>query len=359
MDLKKFTRMAVIAIFVVVIVISFGMRFAFKKISGIITGGVEQVSSMINVTGDGISFADYIKIDSNGIHIGDSVAEISGSGEVDSEMGGSFDQIDVTESGFSQFRYTFDSKINRALDIMVSNCDVVIAAGESDSIVVDVLESEDFKYSFATSSNTLTVRDPQSEGDEKTLSIFGYKVSLGSTSRKNTYTGLGMVVYLPAGFDGDINVSTNNGAVKLGNLKLTEKLSVSTSNANVSVSNIEAYEISVSTVSGRINLSDLSATEIKISDSNGRLNLENLTAKRLEAITSNGSIDFSRLFGEKFTFETSNGDIDGSILGVESLFSISTETDRTAYPKSVENPRAQYRLNARTVGGDINIRFVD
>lgn len=359
MNLKKFTRFAVVTIFIVVIVISFGMRFTFKKIASMISGGVDQLGEIISVTADGVNIADYIKIDENGVQIGGSNVSVSGTGEVNGEMGGSFDQIDVTESGFSQFRYEFDASINRALDIDVTNCGVVIATGDNSSIVVDVLECDDFKYDFSTSSNTLVIRDGKSGGAEKTLNVFGYKLSLGSETRKNRYTGLAMVVYLPEGFDGDIKLSTTNGGVKLGNLKLSEKLDVITSNANVTLSNIEAYELDASTSNGRLELSDISATEIKMNGSDGRVNLENLTAKRIEALTSNASIDFSKLFGEKFTFETTNGDIDGSILGVESLFSITTETDRTSYPKSVENPRAQYRLSAKTSGGDINVRFVD
>lgn len=363
MNLKKFTTLAVIAVFAVVIIVCFALRAAFGAVSELIVGGVNAAGNIISVTDEGVSIADYIKIDTNGVRIGTSsapIVDVSGTGvKVDPEMGGSFDAIDVSESGFEQYRYTFDAKLNRALDIDVSNCDVVVATGDGDSIIVDVLESEDFKYTFSTSSNTLTIRDSQPGAEQQEISIFGFKLSLGAKERKNLYTGLGMVVYLPEGFDGEIIISTSEGGVKLGNLKLGEKLSVTTTNANVSLTNIEAYEIDAVSTNGRMELENLSATEISASTSNGRIELSESTAKRLEAVTSNASIDFSRLFGEKFTFKTSNGDIDGSILGSESLFSIETVTDRTAYPKSVENPRAQYRLSATTSGGDINVRFVD
>lgn len=363
MNLRKFTALAVIAVFTVVIIVSVLLRVAFTSVSQMIVGGINAASSMISVTDEGVSIADYIKIDSNGVRIGSSsapIVDISDSGvKVDPDMGGSFDAIDVTESGFEQYRYTFDAKVNRALDIDVLNCDVVIASSDNDAIIVDVLESDDFRYSFATSSNTLTVRDNQSDAEQQELNILGFKLSLGAKERKNTYTGLGMVVYLPEGFDGEINVGTSNGAVKLGNLKLGEKLSVVTSNANVSLSNIDAYEISAVSSNGRMSLEKLSATEISAITSDSRIELSEITAKRVEAVTCNASIDFSRLFGEKFSFETSNGDIDGSILGSESLFSIETVTDRSAYPKSVENPRAQYRLSAKTSGGDISVSFID
>ena len=364
MNLKKFTRRAVITIFIVVIAISFGMRSIFKKVAGAITGGVSQVVDMINITDDGVNIADYIKIDSSGISVGGQNAgqtsdPAGNTGEGDSALPGSFDAIDVTESGFSEKRYTFDPAINRALDISVSGCSVAVASGDYDSIIIDVLESDDFHYDFSTSSNTLLVRDEQSQGEKKEVNIFGYKLSLGTTKHVTKYTGLAMVVYLPKDFSGDISVSTSDGELKLGNLKLDEKLSVTTSGSHITLSDIEAYEIDASTSNGRISLSRLSATEINVRTSEGRLNLEDLTVKRLSAITSNASIDFSRLFGEKFNFETSNGDIDGSILGTESLFQIETETDRTAYPKSSENPRAQYKLTAKTSGGDINIRFTE
>lgn len=348
MNLKKFTKIAVVTVFIVAIVAALGLRAVIRKVADLITSGVEQVSSIIDVTGDGINFADYIEIDENGIKVGGQAIS-----------GGNIDYIDVTESGFSSVRYNFDSNINRALDISVENCDVVIATGDVDSIIVEVLESEEYKYNFSTVSNTLTVRDPKLESEKKAINVFGYELSFGSVEHQVSYTGLGMVICLPKDFDGEVDISTSNGEIKLGNLKLGEKILINTSNANVSLSNIEAYELSVKTTNGRITASDISATESEFSSSNERLYLENVTSKRIYAKTTNASIDFSQLFGEKFTFETSNGDIDGSILGSESLFSIDTVTDRMAYPESVENSRAQYKLTAKTSGGDINVRFTE
>lgn len=348
MNLKKFTKIAVVTVFIVAIVAALGLRAVIRKVADLITSGVEQVSSIIDVTGDEINFADYIEIDENGIKVGGQTISV-----------GNTDYIDVTESGFSSVRYNFDSNINRALDISVENCDIVIATGDVDSVIVDVLESEEYKYNFSTVSNTLTVRTPKIEAEKKAINVFGYELSFGNVEHQVSYTGLGMVICLPKDFEGEVDISTSNGEIKLGNLKLGEKISINTSNANVSLSNIEAYELSVKTTNGRITASDISATESEFSSSNERLYLENVTSKRIYAKTTNASIDFSQLFGEKFTFETSNGDIDGSILGSESLFSIDTVTDRTSSPDSVENSRAQYKLTAKTSGGDINVRFTE
>ncbi len=355
MNLKKFTCIAVTIVFVIVILISIGLRFAFTTVSNIITSGVKQVSQLVNVTENGVSFADYVKIDSSGIYFGeDNTPLINASG-----INGSLDGIDVSQSDFSQSRHTFDSKLNRALDIKVSGCDVVIATDDVDSIIVDVLESESFKYTFTTSDNTLVIRDDQPEGEKKSINILGYELSFGSVEHTNTYTGLGMIICLPNDFSGEISVSTSSGDLKLGNLELEESLVLSTTDGNVTLSDISAYDITASTSNGRMNLSSLSATELTASTSNARIDLSDLTAKRLSVSTSNASIDFARLFGEKFTFSTSNGDIDGSILGAQSLFSIETNTDRTAFPASVENPRAQYKLTANTSGGDIRVDFLE
>lgn len=356
MNLKKFTRIAVVVLFIVVILISFALRFAFKTVSQLITSGVKQVSELISVTDSSVSIADYITIDSSGIYIGSDKAPLLSS---TGELGDSFDGLDVTLSDFSQHRYSFDPKLNRALDISVSDCDIVIASSDTEEIIVDLLESEDFKYTLLTSDNTLVIRDSQPEGEKKAVNIFGYELSFGSIEHEKHYTGLGMVIYLPKDFSGELEISTSNGDVKLGMLELDEALTISTTNGSILLSSISAYEITASTTNKRLSLSDISATELSVSTSNARIELSDLTAKRMTATTTNASIDFSQLFGEKFTFKTSNGDIDGSILGVQSLFSLDMSTDRTAYPESVDDPRAQYRLSAATTCGDIHIDFVE
>ena len=368
-SLKKFTRFAVTALIIGVVAVCFVLRFAFDRISGLIALGADRNDPIISVTPDGVNIADLIVVDKTGVEVGGIRVDFNEVGSSVSEgledagivvtdgMAGNLS--DVTEAGFTQNRYTFPADINRALDIEVANCDVVIAAGDSDSIVVDVFESDEFGYKMSTQDNTLVIRDGAEAVEEKYLNIFGYKLSLGATEKQTTYTGLGMVIYLPADFCGELKLVTSGGDVKLGNLKLDESLTVVTSGANAELTNIEAYDISVRTTGGRVILRELSATEISASTTKARITAEELTSKRLELTTSEASIDFSRVFGEKFTFTTSGGDISGSILGQEVLFSIVTETDRTAFPKTSENDRAQYRLTAKTSGGDINIRFVE
>jgi len=309
---------------------------------------------LIRVSSSGISIADSVLFDENGLTIGgvrvdfDEIGEmVSGTMDaagtlISGEMAGGFYQtLDVTESGFAQNRYAFDAATHRSLDIDVSHCDVVIAGGDVDKIVVDVLESADYAYTFSTSDNALVIAEPK------------------RSKRSPTYTGLAMVIYLPTDFSGEIDLATTDGDVKIGALSLSDALSVATSDGDVELFDLEAGEISASATSGRMTLANLSAMEIDAATTGEKISMSELTVKRLSASTSRASIDFSRLFGEKFEFSTSGGDISGSILGAQGLFSIVTETDGAAYPPTAENSRAQYSLRAETTGGDINVRFVE
>ncbi len=361
--MKDFIKKAIILLFVGTILVSLLLRVVFDRVRDSILDGIGGAIKTVTVTVG--SILDDIDIDSNGIMFGGEQLDF---GELDllpylvpeqtapldtAEESSPTEQIDA--SSFEKKRYEFDADGCDGLDISVANCDIVVAAGDYGKITVDLLESEDFGYSLAISDGRLTVRERDSQVEE--VKIFG--VSLGPRENRPVYTGLVMAVGLPEDFAGEITVSTTNGDLKLGNLSLEERLTVSTSNGKIVLSDIDALDISATTSNARIELSSLSATEIKAVTSGDRITLDSLTSKRLEATTSDASIDFVRLFGEKFTFNTTHGDIGGSILGVKELFSVETLTDRTASPESVNRADSRYRLYAKTVGGDILVRFVD
>ncbi len=334
---------------------------------GIVRGTADVVESIIHVSPDGVNIADLIIVDDSGVSvggtrvdfeaIGDDLSEglESVSAEVSQGMSGSFGDsaIDVSESDFRQNRYTFSSASNRSLDIAVQDCDIIIAAGDTDNLVVDVLESEDYHYTFTTKDGALTVKSPE---ESSTLTLFGLPIGKKEAVR---YTGLAMVIYLPEAFEGRILCKTSGGDIKMGGLNLEDELQITTSGGKIELADIDAYEITALTSGARMKLSRLSADSLSFTTSGGRISMEDLTAKRLNAVTSGANIDFTRLFGEKFVLRTSGGDIDGSILGQESLFSIHMKTDGSAYPESKENKRAQYSLECVTAGGDIHVSFVE
>lgn len=360
--IRKLSIMSVIIFVVIVLTACFAMKFAVKTVARMITGSGTDTSSIIRVTSGEVNIADLIVIDKNGVRVGDTHVDFpTGQGEnnagvtINSGSAGSIP--DVTETGFSQTRYTFSADINRSLDIDVTACDIVIAGTDTENIIVDVLENDTYKYKMSTSDNTLVIRDGEAAAESKTLNLFGLKIPTGK-KRAPSYTGLAMIIYLPENFGGKITAISTDGDVKLGNLKLEEELTVTTANGTMTLSDIEAYDITLTNKSGRISLTNLSATEISAATSDAKIRAEDLTAKRLTLTTTNAPIDFSRLFGEKFDLGTTNADISGSILGDELLFSISTESDKSVYPKSKENERAKYKLTAKTNGGDIDINFV-
>ena len=358
--LKSLLRTSVIALIIGIIIICVLLRVSFDKISGMILDGIRKTGELVDISSDGLNIADYIVIEDGTIKIGGKTVEFGKSGISDSSSDGSLGEA-IDSSDFAQNRYTFASDINRALDIDIHNCDLIIATADDlpdNSIVVDVFESDDYKYEFTTVDNTLCVTDSQAAPEQQTLDIFGFKINLGAKEKAPVYTGLVMVVYLPDDFGGEISLKTTNGDIKAGGLSLDENLTLETNNGIIELSDSDAYSISALTSSGRITFDRLSAIDIEVETSDAGITLTDLTIKRLTANTSNGPIDFSGLLGEKFEFTTSDGNISGSIDSQESLFSIVTEADGgSCSPKSDENDRAQYQLTAKTSDGDINIRF--
>ena len=359
--LKSLLRTSVIVLIIGIILVCVLLRVSFDKISSMILDGINKTGELIDISADGLNIGDYIVIEDGTIKIGGKTVEF-GSGITDGSSDGSLGEA-LDNTDFAQNRYTFASDVNRALDIDIHNCDLIVATADDlpdNSIVVDVFESSDYKYEFTTVDNTLCVSDSQAAPEQQTLDIFGFKINLGAKEKAPVYTGLVMVVYLPDDFGGEISLKTTNGDIKAGGLSLDENLTLETNNGIIELSDSDAYSISALTSSGRIAFDRLSAIDIEAETSDAGITLTDLTIKRLTANTSNGPIDFSGLLGEKFEFTTSDGNISGSIDSQESLFSIITEADGgSCSPKSNENDRAQYQLTAKTSDGDINIRFAN
>ena len=359
--LKSLLRTSVIALIIGIIIICVLLRVSFDKISGMILDGIRKTGELVDISSDGLNIADYIVIENGTIKIGGKTVEF-GSGITDGSSDGSLGEA-LDNTDFAQNRYTFASDVNRALDIDIHNCDLIVATADDlpdNSIVVDVFESDDYKYEFTTVDNTLCVTDSQAAPEQHTLNIFCFTINLGAKEKAPVYTGLVMVVYLPDDFGGEISLKTTNGDIRVGGLSLDENLILETNDGIIELSDSDAYSISALTSSGRIAFDRLSAIDIEVETSDAGITLSDLTIKRLTANTSNGPIDFSGLLGEKFEFETSDGNISGSIDSQESLFSIVTEADGgSCSPKSNENDRAQYQLTAKTSDGDINIRFAN
>ena len=357
--LKSLLRTSVIVLIIGIILVCVLLRVSFDKISSMILDGINKTGELVDISSDGLNIADYIVIENGTIKIGGKTVEF-GSGITDGSSDGSLGEA-LDNTDFAQNRYTFASDVNRALDIDIHNCDLIVATADDlpdSSIVVDVFESDDYKYEFTTVDNTLCVTDSQAAPEQHTLNIFGFTINLGAKEKAPVYTGLVMVVYLPDDFGGEISLKTTNGDIKAGGLSLDENLTLETNNGIIELSDSDAYSISALTSSGRIAFDRLSAIDISTETNDASITLTDLTIKRLTAKTSNGPIDFSGLLGEKFEFTTSDGDISGSIDSQESLFSIVTEADGgSCSPKSNENDRAQYQLTAKTSDGDINIRF--
>ena len=367
--LKAFTTLGIVGIVIAALLISGAVRIGV----GVIRGMISAADSVISVTEHGVNIADFIVIDGGSIRIGGSAVDFSEIGEaigqslselgtvVESENSGSFAAVgDVSDAGFVQKRYAFSAETNRALDLNLTGCDVVIAGGDTDKIVVDVLENDDFAYDFSTSDSTLRISDAAARGRKK--SLLGLDFLLPQKSP--VYTGLAMIVYLPAKFSGEISLNSSGGDVKIGALTLSEELTIATTAGDVELYDISAEEIHASTSDGKMTFANLTASEISAVTTNNGITMSALTSKRLSASTTMANIEFTRLFGEKFEFTTENGDIDGSLIGSQSVFDIVTETDGSAFPATKENSRAnsshaQYSLRAYTTGGDINVRFVD
>ena len=127
----------------------------------------------------------------------------------------------------------------------------------------------------------------------------------------------------------------------------------------MTLSDIEAYDITLTNATGRLSLTNLSATEITAETTDAKNPRRRPhRVKRLTITTTNAPIISPASSAKNLTSGRQTPTSPAPSSATNSYSRSRPKTDQTAYPKSKENERSKYKLNAKTNGGDIDINFV-
>ncbi len=186
-----------------------------------------------------------------------------------------------------------------------------------------------------------------------------------------------MVIELPNGFVGDIEIETSNAKIS-GEYLTGGHIDIESSNAKIELKGVQATSLDIGasnaviyleemnvkeqltakTSNGLIEVSNIVAEDVEIKTSNGKLMLDTAKLRTLKATTSNGPIGFEQVQVDSgIWLKTSNGSIKGTIIGDVDDFQVRSETS-FGDSNLVETNTGTIILSAETSNGNIKIDFI-
>ncbi|MBE5782238.1 MAG: DUF1700 domain-containing protein [Clostridiales bacterium] len=155
-----------------------------------------------------------------------------------------------------------------------------------------------------------------------------------------------------------VTLATSNARISLENMSC-KSLQLQSSNARLELINVSAKQfIQGDTSNGRIEASKVSAAEeLTLTTSNGRFQAEEISVKGLlNFTTSNGNIALQCIQAGEIRLRTSNGKIQGALPGKQADWAIESATSngKNNLPKHQAGAKP---LTVRTSNGNINLLF--
>lgn len=161
-------------------------------------------------------------------------------------------------------------------------------------------------------------------------------------------------------FTDDVYCKTSNASINGENIK-AHTVNFDTSNGSCNAETVLSHSLEFGTSNASINISSINSDSVRLDTSNNSINLGDTIANdSFYAQTSNGNINTKGIDSDKIELDTSNGSIIATIIGKEKDFRIESGTSNGNDNISGRgNDSASKSLLAYTSNGNINIDFDD
>ena len=305
-------------------------------------------------------------------------------------VGFDFVKLDLDEDYTEKVFTVSDSEISSVkVDIDLMKVKVCYRQDDKNEIRITYYENNKHKPTVATEDGQVTLKDKTD-----------FFSNLFNTGMVNIKRGkLETIVEIPKNNKTlKINIETSNAKITVNNLnadslyletsnadidisgEFTDDVYCKTSNASINGENIKAHTVNFDTSNGScnaetvvshslefvtsnasINISSINSDSVRLDTSNNSINLGDTIANdSFYAQTSNGNINTKGIDSDKIELDTSNGSIIATIIGKEKDFRIESVTSNGNDNISGRgNDSASKSLSAYTSNGNINIDFDD
>ena len=245
-------------------------------------------------------------------------------------------------SRFHRRHLTAGTATVRQLRVIDDNNGVQIETSPDESIHLRWSENASHKYDVTGEGGILVLEHQRTNFLERMF----------AASRRDK-----VVVQLPAGFAGAVEINTTNASIKGEKLQLAGPVVLITRNAKIDLENVAAGQLRMDTSNAKLTLEKVSAEHIELHTSNAPISVERVTAQTLYAKTSNGAIKTEGLDAQAVDLTTSNGAISGELAGKPEDYSVESATSN-GKNRNPTRPGGQRRLRLKTSNGGINLEFL-
>jgi DUF4097 and DUF4098 domain-containing protein YvlB len=280
------------------------------------------------------------------------------------------------------------------IDIIRTDCavsDISVTQSEGDTITLAYYDGENQRYRVGAEGGELSIRYEDSRKWYDHIHFFWFE--------SKAYT---VEIGIPANYDGELELYTSTGNIRVGGVSLTGSLSLSATTGDLGVSDTKSGgDVRISATTGAVKLSDtvsggnvsLSATtgdihgsgilqsgplsvsvssgdidlvnikgadEVKISSTIGDIRFTGIDAESFRVVASTGSIRFENIRAEKgIALSATTGDISGAIADSIESFSItsSAAVGDNNLPASLS--LGDILLDVHVTTGEISIEFAE
>lgn len=267
-------------------------------------------------------------------------------------------RVDYTESEKSRYEITeTDGKvgIKKKADLRLFDYSIVT---EKRKLILYVPEGFDGVLDVSTSNSKLTA-----EG------ISASETKFDSSNGSITLTGCTLGDLTISGSNGRCTISAcgsgktvidyySNSDVIMEELTASGKLTVDSSNGTIKLDGITAKELRAETSNGQITAGTISVLgKAEFENSNGRITIGSITAEELEAENSNGGIKLDYADCLRIKLGTSNADVTGTLAGTIASYSVRSEATNGKSSLPDEMKGGDRTLEVEVSNGNIALDF--
>ena len=267
-------------------------------------------------------------------------------------------RVDYTESEKSRYEITeTDGKvgIKKKADLRLFDFSVVT---DKRKLILYVPEGFDGVLDVSTSNSKLTA-EGISASETKFDSSNGSITLTGCTLGDLTISGsTGRCTISACGSGETVIDYYSNSDVIMEELTTSGKLTVDSSNGTIKLDGITAKELRAEMSNGQITAGTISVLgKAEFENSNGRITIGSITAEELEAENSNGGIKLDYADCLRIKLGTSNADVTGTLAGTIASYSVRSEATNGKSSLPDEMKGGDRTLEVEVSNGNIALDF--
>lgn len=252
-----------------------------------------------------------------------------------------------------------DKKIIKTENFKIEDIKSIISDVKSYDLVLTEGKSDEVKVEFYSSDKNKNNLNIVNKNGALTVEQTGSSICFGFCNMDSE-----IIIYVPSGFLGKINFSSNSGDIEVLTDLLGSDYNIKTTSGDIalgylntckirsisgSVSIDKGKSVDIATTSGDVIIDKLEEASIKTVS--GEIDINNLLSGG-NFNTTSGDIEINNFMIDKNTrFETTSGEIEINLLN-EALINVSTVSGE----KDIKSSYGEYKLDVKTVSGDVKIK---